>query len=286
MLTHPSEVRRLLAELDFKPSRALGQNFLVDGNILREMLRLARVDKDDVVIEVGPGLGTLTEAMLAAGARVVAIEKDRRLAAFLRERLGGEQRFTLVEGDALEADLPARLAGATKFVSNLPYSVGSRILVELAQLQPPPKYAMVTVQKEVADRLAAKPRTPDYGVLSVLVQARYDVVVDKVVKPACFLPPPQVKSALVELFRLTEPRLDPASAAAFRRIVKGSFEHRRKQMATIFQKHLRLEPGRLAQAGIGAADRPERVTVDGWCELARLCRDDVSAASQHLASQD
>lgn len=269
-LTHLSEVRHLLAELDFKPSRALGQNFLIDGNILRLILHLARIEKDDVVLEIGPGLGVLTQALLKQAGRVIAIEKDRRLFDHLSTICAHEPRLELIPGDALDVDLHGLLRrGVTKVISNLPYSVGSRILVELTEATPPPRYVLVTVQKEVADRLSAKPDTADYGLLSVLVQVHYDVVVDKVVSPQCFFPPPQVKSALVELFRRTEPRLDPARLPALRRAAKAAFEHRRKQMGTIFQRHLRAPVDVLSAAGIAPEARPEVVSVEQWCELAK-----------------
>jgi 16S rRNA (adenine1518-N6/adenine1519-N6)-dimethyltransferase len=270
-LTHPSEVRQLLAELNFRPSRALGQNFLIDGNILRLILQLARVEKRDTVLEIGPGLGVLTKALLERAGQVIAIEKDRRLAAYLGRELAGAANLRLIEGDALDAGLTGILAGGvTKVISNLPYSVGSRILIELTEADPPPKYALVTVQKEVANRLAAKPDTADYGLLTVLMQVHYDVVVDRVVSPNCFFPAPQVKSALVELFRRTEPRLEPSHLPVFRRLAKTAFDYRRKQMATIFQRRLHGPVEVLSAAGIDPGARPETVSVDQWCALARL----------------
>ena len=261
-LTSPKDVTELLASLKFRPSKTLGQNFLVDGNILRIMLDTAEIGPEDQVLEIGPGLGVLTEGLLARAKRVVAIELDKRLYAYLRERFAGEKNLELIPGDALDADFNALMkSGINKVASNLPYGAGSRILVELFESNPAPVRMSVTVQHEVADRLAAQPGTKKYGLLSVLAQLDYEVEIRKIVAASCFYPAPQVKSAIVSLRRRPVPR-ELRDRAVFKDLVKKAFSQRRKQIGTI------LRGANFENAGINPASRPEELYVEDWCRLA------------------
>lgn len=262
-LTRPTEVRALLERLDFKPSRVLGQNFLIDGNILRIMLDAAELKPGDAVLEIGPGLGVLTGPLLERAGRVVAVEKDDVLATHLRQTLGGIPKFTLHHADALDLDLAGLLAdGLHKVVANLPYSVGTRILVELCQAPARPERMVVTVQREVADRMVAAPGKKDYGVLSVLLQLDYAVSLHKTVPRGCFFPVPQVESAIVLLQR--QPRAPyPADPARYRSLVKRCFEHRRKQLGSLIRNDAAI-----AQAGLDPHQRPETIPVEGWVRLS------------------
>lgn len=262
-LTSPRDVRDLLQRLDFKPSRVLGQNFLIDGNILRIMLDAADLGPDDRVLEIGPGLGVLTAPMLQRVAHVTAIEKDARLHAYLLRELTA-QNLSLVHADALEAGLDSVLAGgANKLVANLPYSVGSRVMVDVMQSASRPECLVVTVQLEVADRLAARPDTKDYGLLSIFAQLDYDVGVVKRISRTCFWPPPQVESAIVKLARRASRAVELRDEAGFRALVKDCFAHRRKQIGSIVRDHAALQ-----RAGLDPTRRPETVDVPGWCRLA------------------
>ncbi len=186
-LTHPSEVRSLLARLDFHPSRVLGQNFLIDRNILNILLEAADLSPADRVVEVGPGLGVLTEALLERTAGVTAVEKDNRLAPYLRERFAGESRLELIHSDVLDCDLPAVFPQpGMKLVANLPYAIAARLLVDLTEIPHPPALVIITIQREVADRLTAVPSTKDYGLLSILMQRRYAVTTVKHISRTCF----------------------------------------------------------------------------------------------------
>jgi 16S rRNA (adenine1518-N6/adenine1519-N6)-dimethyltransferase len=262
-LTRPTEVRALLERLDFKPSRVLGQNFLIDGNTLRIMLDAAELAKGDAVLEIGPGLGVLTGPLLERAGRLVAIEKDDMLHAHLQRTLGGAESFTLIHADALEVDLAGWLAGGlNKVVANLPYSVGTRILVDLCHAAARPERMVVTVQREVADRMVAKPGGADYGVLSVFAQVDYAVSLHKVVPRSCFFPVPKVESAIVVLTR--RPRAAHiADEPAFRALVKHCFEHRRKQLGTLVRN-----PDAIARAGLNPQQRPETLAVGDWIRLA------------------
>ena len=224
-LTSPAAVSAVLAELGVRPSRGLGQNFLVDA---------AAVDPSEPVLEIGPGLGTVTGALLARGARVTAVEKDRRLAGWLRKRFGKESAFTLVEADMLDCaagQLPGAPFGAV--VSNLPYRDGSRILVNLLREPVRPKRMVLTVQKEVAARLAARPDTREYGLLSLWTTLYYHVRQLRTVGPRCFFPVPAVASGIVHLAALPGPGPDSDTAARYVDLTRAAFRHRRKQLAGI-----------------------------------------------------
>ena len=269
-LTRPSEVRALLTQLDFHPSRVLGQNFLIDRNILNILLDAAELRPDDAVVEVGPGLGVLTAALLERAAAVTAVEKDNRLAPYLRARFADEPRLTLIHSDVLECDLPAlfpRPGG--KLVANLPYAIAARLLVELTALPHPPATIVVTIQREVADRLAAAPATDDYGLLSILMQRHYAVATVKHVAPSCFWPPPEVHSSIAKLVRRPAPLGGPADELALRDLLRHAFSRRRKTMARSLRDLVADPLPALAQAGIAPTARAEELAPEAWPALLR-----------------
>lgn len=273
-LTRPSEVRAWIEARQFLPSKVLGQNFLIDENILRIMLDAAEVGKTDGVLEVGPGLGILTEPLMERSGRVVAIEKDKRLGAYLNETFGNRPDFTLIKSDALEVSLAEikQQYKLNRFVSNLPYSVGSRILVECFKLIDGFERIVVTVQLEVAERLAAGPNTKDYGLLGVWAHLDYDVKITKRVAHSCFYPRPQVTSAIVVLRRMQNRRAALPNPDLFDAVIKHAFSQRRKQLGAIMQHFhytgIKVDPGRApVRAGIDPARRPETLTVDDWILL-------------------
>lgn len=269
-LTHPSEVRALLARLDFHPSRVLGQNFLIDRNVLEILLVAAALGATDAVVEVGPGLGVLTGALLARVARVAAVEKDRRLAAYLRERFAANPKLNLIEADVLDCDLAALFPRpGMKLVANLPYAIAARLLVELTAVPHPPALVVATVQREVADRLAAKPSTPDYGLLSILVQRRYEVATVKHVSPTCFWPPPEVQSSIVKLALRPAPLGGAADEPALRDLLRHVFSRRRKTLARSLRDWVANPLPALAAAGVAPAARPEELPPDVWPALLR-----------------
>ncbi|HEY8241521.1 MAG TPA: 16S rRNA (adenine(1518)-N(6)/adenine(1519)-N(6))-dimethyltransferase RsmA, partial [Kiritimatiellia bacterium] len=233
---------------------------------LRIMLDAARLEKSDVVLEVGPGLGTLTGPMVERTRRVIAIEKDSRLFQWLEKHLAQSSNLRMIHADALAIDLSSLLKeeGVTKVVSNLPYSVGSRILVELFSAATPPRRIQVTVQKEVADRLKAAPDTADYGLLSVWAQSLYDVALGHVISGGCFYPEPQVQSALVDLAWREKQIVGRDRWPVLMRLTKRAFEHRRKKLGTS------LRGVALEAAGIDPNDRPENIAPAAWCRLAEV----------------
>ena len=284
-LTAPSEVKTLLDQLDLRPSKILGQNFLIDANILRILLAAAELRQSDQVLEVGPGLGVVTEWLERWAGRVVAIEKDRRLFEHLKDRFAKSDRVELIHADVLDVDLAKLLAGGiNKMVANLPYSIASRLLVTLIQSPQPPERMVITVQKEVAHRLNAKPKTKDYGLLSILTQLRYDVVIEKDVRPTCFLPAPEVHSSIVNL-RLLEQPPTVADVDQLTALLKLAFSRRRKQLHTVLASEFHADGRAIADrmlAGIGvrAEARPENVLPAEWAAFSNaLVREGLRLAS-------
>ena len=270
ILTRPTEVRALLAQLDFHPSRILGQNFLIDRNILNILLAAAELQPADAVVEVGPGLGVLTGALLERVAAVTAVEKDNRLAPYLRERFAGETKLNLIHADILDCDLPALFPETgRKLVANLPYAIAARLLVELTALPHPPALIVVTIQREVADRLAAQPSTKDYGLLSILLQRHYEIATVKHISPSCFWPPPEVQSSIAKLVRRPAPLGGPADEQALRDLLRHAFSRRRKTLARSLRDLVADPLPALAQAGIAPTARAEELPPEKWPALLR-----------------
>ena len=273
-LTSLSQVRSLLVEQGIRPSKALGQNFLIDLNILNILLDAAKLSPKDRVLEVGPGLGVVTEQLLERVQSVVAVEKDERLFALLKERFRGRDNLDLVCADMLEVG-PGILAESRvdNVVSNLPYSAGSRILADLAMSVARPRRMTVTVQEEVADRLAAQPGAKNYGLLSVWLQADYDICIVKAISPTCFWPRPEVQSVIISMTGHDRHRMTPSTRKSFYRLTKHVFTYRRKQLSTILArmsgKTCNAEPtGLLGELGIDPKARPENLSIDDWLNLA------------------
>lgn len=274
-LTSLSDIKSWIERHNFSPSKVLGQNFLIDANILRIMMEAGGVKKGDHVLEVGPGLGVLTQEIIERANRVVAIEKDKRLAAQLIERLGQPDNLTLIESDALRINMLDIKTehSLNKFIANLPYSVGSRILVNAFMLEDGFEQMAVTVQLEVAERLAAKCSTPDYGLLSIWAQLDNEVSIAKRISASCFYPRPTVTSAIAVMKRKHNRRAALKNAAFFDRLIKNAFSKRRKQIGTIlngFEDSESISNAKLAlsTSGIETSRRPETISVEEWIELA------------------
>ena len=296
--SRPSEVKAWCSANSFRPSRTLGQNFLIDRNTIDAIVAAADVSKGEHILEVGPGMGALTRALLEAGAKVTAVEKDDALAALLRESCASYSDFTLYNADMLDISLDALLSvGAassdgqkrvegnpffSKLISNLPYSVGTRILLEICRHPLAPATCLVMVQKEVADRLAAAPSTPDRGQAGVWIQQRYDVESVRTVKPTCFWPQPEISSTVVRLVRHDRLPLDAVQRRVFEAVTKLAFMHRRKQMASIFRNAGPVggvsipDPAAwLASCGLAPSVRPEQISNEQWRDLACALADNA-----------
>ena len=236
------QIQSLLAQAGLLPRHRFGQNFMIDQNLLRIVADAGNPSAGDVILEIGPGTGTLTEELLSRGAQVIAVEIDRDLAAMLRERFKDENRFTLIEGDALDSKhaLNRELLAAInskdpppKLIANLPYNIASPLIIEL--LLAGVELLAFTVQKEVADRLRAAPGTDAYGALSVMVQLLAKVGILRTLPPTAFWPVPKIDSALV---RLTLKNRLCARARDFSIFLKKLFSSRRKTLRkTLSQIH-------------------------------------------------
>jgi 16S rRNA (adenine1518-N6/adenine1519-N6)-dimethyltransferase len=262
-----SEIKELLESRGLSPRKSMGQNFLVDQNLIRKLVDSARVGAGDLVLEVGPGTGTLTEELLSRGCAVVAVELDRGLAALLRERLGGRAGFTLIEGDALEGKRAinpeaARALGRRPFklVANLPYGAATPLMLALLVEHPECAGMWVTIQREVADRLLARPGGKEYGAISVVAQAMCEVSRIASLPPECFWPRPDVTSAMVSLVRRAEPLT--ADARGLAEFAQGVFTKRRKQLGAVLGRE------RAWPAGIRPEQRAEELSVEQMVALA------------------
>lgn len=275
-LTRPTEVRMLLKKLGIRPNKALGQNFLIDRNILGILLETAELQKEDRILEIGPGLGVVTRALAPRVRRVTAIEKDPALFRFLQSQRFEEGSVELQEGDALDMDFKAlRDRGINKVISNLPYGSGTRIVFELVGMRPCWDKLVFTLQQDVAERLMASPGTKEYGLISVWCQADYDISVRKMISPTCFYPVPKVQSALVELRPRTNPQVEIEDRDLFAGLLRWCFQHRRKQVHALLRKapatfgvdaDRRVQLAR--QLGLDDRLRPENLSVKDWGRLA------------------
>lgn len=280
-LSRPGQIRDLLHHAGFRPSAVMGQNFLIDRNVRDRMIEAAAVTASERVLEVGPGLGTLTAPLSDRAAQVVAVEKDKRLYHWLRERFAERSNVRFVLGDYLKAaEQEPDLLTADAMISNLPYSVAARILVMLALAPLPPRRMLVTVQKEVGMRLTGVPGTRDYGLLTVLVGAMYDAEWIRTISPTCFFPVPAVWSVVIRLRRRPE-SLAADRPPAWLPLVRHAFSRRRKQMMSVLlDAPLPWRPERrqaetwLQAAGIAPSARPGTVGIEQWRRLALAC--DVS----------
>ena len=226
-----SEMKEILAGGEIRLTKSLGQNFLHDQNQLRRIIAAAELKRTDRVLEVGPGLGPLTELLLLEAGEVLAIEMDGRLVEFLKNKFGSTHNLDLRHDDALRfLQSEPRDWSDWKLVSNLPYSVASPVLVELAQARGCPARMVATVQLEVAQRIESPPDAEHYGVLTLLLQLRYEPQGWFKIPASCFFPAPEVDSACIVLERRGEPLLSPEAAQVFTKIVKRAFSQRRKMM--------------------------------------------------------
>jgi 16S rRNA (adenine1518-N6/adenine1519-N6)-dimethyltransferase len=267
-----SEIREVLAQRGIQLTRSLGQNFLHDGNQLRRIVDAADVSPKDRILEIGPGLGPLTELLVARAREVLAIEKDRRLFDFLREEHAATKNLTLLHDDALDyLRREPRDWSNWKLVANLPYSVASPLLVELAQSTGCPRALVATLQLEVARRIVAGGGDDDYGILSLLLQLRYEPREHFKISADCFFPAPDVDSACVVLIRREKPLLPMEQHAAFDRLVKLAFSQRRKMMFKLLKTEWSEDRLTRAFAALGLSPqvRAEMVGLEQFVELTR-----------------
>ncbi len=272
-LLTPARVRALLDEHGVRPSRALGQHFLADPNTARRIVRLADIRPGERVLEIGPGVGSLTLALADAGAQVVALELDRHLVPVLEAVLAraGRDDVAVHQGDALTVDLATLLDGDDwSCVSNLPYNIATPVVVRLLEEFPQVRKCLVMVQREVADRLVAGPGSGAYGAVSVKVAYYAQARIVGTVPATVFLPRPNVGSALVRMDRRAEPPVSVPSADRLFELVQAGFAHRRKTLRRSLRPVLSDRTDDvLCRAGIDGATRAETLGLTEWARLAR-----------------
>lgn len=271
-----TEMRDLLKKRDIQLTKSLGQNFLHDAHQLQRIANAGKLSPSDKILEIGPGLGPLTELLLKQSSHVFAVEKDGRLVEVLSERFGDPElatKFELLHADALELlKNETRDWSDWKLVANLPYSVASPILVELACGARAPQRIAVTLQLEVAQRLMAQADDDDYGILTLLVQLDFKPIEWFKIPAACFYPAPDVDSACVSLERRPEPLLPEALRKTYIRLVKLAFSQRRKMMLKLLKQEWPKEKleAVFTQLGISHFERAEKLTLQQFVDLTKL----------------
>ncbi|MFL6583601.1 MAG: 16S rRNA (adenine(1518)-N(6)/adenine(1519)-N(6))-dimethyltransferase RsmA [Chthoniobacterales bacterium] len=265
-----SEIDRTLREIRVSPVKSLGQNFLHDQNLARLIVERAGVAKDDFVVEIGPGLGALTAVALESGARVLAIEKDARLAAFLGERFRGSA-LEVIHADALEFDLrPLFAERNVKLIANLPYYVSSQLVLKFTAYPSPISLWLLMLQKEMARRISAQPRSADYGALTLLIQLHCRVEYLRTVPAAVFVPQPEVDSALVRITPRRAGELPAHHPDAFRQLVRTGFSQRRKQLQKLLRDRVPDWEQVAARCRFDPKARAEELSLGQWIELSNL----------------
>jgi len=272
IIASPEVVHYICKRFDIKMSKKLGQNFLIKRGIVDEIVKAADLQEGEPVLEIGPGIGTLTQGLAQSGANVTAIELDMRLLEVLDTTLAQYSNVTIVHGDVLKLDVPSIMNNEPfKVVANLPYYITTPIIMSLLESRLPIERLVVMVQKEVALRMVAKPGTKDYGALSVAVQyyTKPDIVLD--VPPKSFLPAPAVTSSVIRCVLRDKPPVDVVDEKLFFRVVKAGFAQRRKTFANTM-KTTGLSKDRieelLAKANIDGQRRGETFTLQEFADVA------------------
>ncbi|WP_371376297.1 16S rRNA (adenine(1518)-N(6)/adenine(1519)-N(6))-dimethyltransferase RsmA [Sporomusa aerivorans] len=262
-------------------SKKLGQNFLIDGNVVDGIVAAAQVEQGDTVLEIGPGIGTLTQGLAESGAAVTTVELDRRLLSVLAKTLEGYNNVKVVHGDILKIDISREIGQANyKVVANLPYYITTPIIMKFLEERLPVELLVTMVQKEVAERMVAKPGGKDYGALSVAVQYYTVPEIMFIVPPTAFIPPPAVESAVIRCTVRNEPPVQVTSEKMFFRVVKAAFAQRRKTLANA------LKAGGLGkdaldqvlgQAGVDGIRRGEQLSLEEFAAVANAWSDLASS---------
>ena len=264
--------RHILKAFNLHASHRLGQNFLISPGVVRAVVEAAEIEPGDRVLEIGPGIGTLTQGLLEAGAEVTAVELDKKLPAVLAETLKGYEHLNVVQGDILKTDIAALMGGAPfKVAANLPYYITTPILLSLLEQKLPITRIVTMVQKEVAERMTAPPGGRDYGALSVAVQyyTEPEIVLD--VPPNCFLPAPEVDSAVIVCAVRQTPVVTVKDEKLFFRVVKAAFGQRRKTLSNALKTTgaSKEEIGKaLNKAKVDAARRGETLSLVEFAAVA------------------
>jgi 16S rRNA (adenine1518-N6/adenine1519-N6)-dimethyltransferase len=274
-----ASTRKELDEYGLFPKKRLGQHFLIDRNILDKVVRTAQITKEDVVLEVGPGLGEMTIALACQAKKVIAIEIDSKLAAILEKKMKDYPNVEVVNRDILKVDFNQFLkkeGHPIKVVANLPYQISTPLLFRFIESEEIFSSFTLMLQKEVAERMVASPGGKEYGPLSIFIQMASDVSICFFIKPSAFFPPPKVESAVVQMAWKERPIIGLQNEEWFKKVVKACFGYRRKTLINAL-KHSELTLPesielKMEKIGIDPRRRPETLTIQEYASLAKILR--------------
>lgn len=271
IIASPQVTNHILHRFKLRADKKLGQNFLIDENIVRNIVAAAELSDKDTVLEVGPGIGTLTQGLAESGAAVVAVELDKRLLPVLDTTLEGYDNVRIVNGDILQVDI-MQTVGVDEFkvCANLPYYITTPIIFALLEKRLPMERLVAMVQKEVAERMAAKPGGKDYGALSVAIQYYTEPEIAFIVPPSSFIPEPSVDSAVIVCKRREKPPVEVCDEALFFRVVKAAFSLRRKMLNNSL-KNMGIKGEQVAKwlelSGVDGKRRAETLSLEDFAAL-------------------
>lgn len=271
IIASPQVTNHILHRFKLRADKKLGQNFLIDENIVRNIVAAAELSDKDTVLEVGPGIGTLTQGLAESGASVVAVELDKRLLPVLDTTLEGYDNVRIVNGDILQVDI-MQTVGVDEFkvCANLPYYITTPIIFALLEKRLPMERLVAMVQKEVAERMAAKPGGKDYGALSVAIQYYTEPEIAFIVPPSSFIPAPSVDSAVIVCKRREKPPVEVCDEALFFRVVKAAFSLRRKMLNNSL-KNMGIKGEQVAKwlelSGVDGKRRAETLSLEDFAAL-------------------
>lgn len=278
-LSNPQKTIEIIRKYEFAFQKKFGQNFLIDAHVLDKIIAAAEITKDDFVLEIGPGIGTMTQYLAENAGKVVAVEIDRMLIPILKETLSGYGNVKVINGDIMKLDI-GKLAEEEnggrpiKVVANLPYYITTPIIMGLFESHVPIDSITVMVQKEVAQRMQALPGTKDYGALSLAVQYYAEPYIAANVPPNCFMPRPNVGSAVIRLIRYREPKVSVKDEGLMFRIIRASFNQRRKTLQNGLNNSPEITAGKeqiaeaIALVGLPASVRGEALTLEQFAALS------------------
>ena len=279
-LGNPSKTSEVLNKFGISAQKRYGQNFLIDANILEKIVASAGITKEDTVLEIGPGIGTLTQYLAEAAKQVICVEIDKNMIPVLEYTLADFDNVTVINQDILKADIVQILkengAASAKVVANLPYYITTPIIMELLEKDAPIESITVMIQKEVAERMQTGPGSKDYGALSLAVAFYSNAEVKMTVSPNCFIPRPNVDSAVIRLDKLKEPAVKVNDRAEMFRIIKGAFEQRRKTLtnalshSSAYKTDKKNIENALLEMGKNINIRGEELTLEEFARLSDI----------------
>ena len=271
IIASPQVTQHILNRFKLRADKKLGQNFLIDENVVHQIVAAAELSEADTVLEVGPGIGTLTQGLAESKARVVAVELDTRLLPVLATTLNGYDNVRVVHGDILKVNIMEEVgAPSFKVCANLPYYITTPIIFALLEKRLPMERLVAMVQKEVAERMAAQPGGKEYGALSVAIQYYTEPKIAFIVPPTSFIPAPAVDSAVIVCKRREKPPVEVCDEALFFRVVKAAFSLRRKMLSNSL-KNMGIKGEQVAKwlelAGVDGKRRAETLSLEDFAKL-------------------